>query len=102
VTDSAVYPSISDTALRDLATQDGNSATFTCAPPGSGRRIALDRDEDGIFNGADPVASGRAVTTIQPYNNLNETDRFETAVESNYFLEIVLRALLRWPDFTLR
>jgi len=48
------------------------------------------------------VTSGRAVTTIQPYNNENETDRFETAVESNYFLEIVLRALLRWPDFTLR
>ncbi|WP_226467398.1 Ig-like domain-containing protein [Luteimonas panaciterrae] len=102
VTDSAVYPSISDADLRNLLTQEGNSATFTCAPPGSGQRIALDRDEDGIFNGADTVTSGRAVTTIQPYNNENETDRFETAVESNYFLEIVLRALLRWPDFTLR
>ena len=26
------------------------SATFTCAPPGSGKRIALDRDLDGIYD----------------------------------------------------
>ncbi len=102
VTDSAVYPSISDADLRGLLTQEGNSATFTCAPPGSGRRIALDRDEDGIFNGADTVASGRAVTTIQPYNNENETDEMEDSLQSNYLLEIVEKALLRWPDFTLR
>jgi hypothetical protein len=27
--------------------------TFTCVPPGSGRRLALDRDSDGIPNGND-------------------------------------------------
>ncbi len=27
-----------------------SSATFTCVPPGSGERIALDRDLDGVYN----------------------------------------------------
>jgi len=27
------------------------SVTFTCAPPGSGERIGIDRDEDGIRDG---------------------------------------------------
>ncbi len=35
--------------LRALAVKDGNAVTFTCVPPGSGRR-ALDRDQDGAFN----------------------------------------------------
>ncbi len=31
--------------------------TFTCVPPGSGPRVALDRDADGLLNGDDPVTS---------------------------------------------
>lgn len=27
--------------------------TYTCVPPGSGLRIGLDRDEDGILDGDD-------------------------------------------------
>ncbi|WP_437719685.1 hypothetical protein WMF45_32415 [Sorangium sp. So ce448] len=30
---------------------DGARLTFTCAPPGSGERVALDRDADGSLDG---------------------------------------------------
>ena len=36
--------------LRKLARQNGNSLTFTCAPPGSGYRMSLDRNQDGVYN----------------------------------------------------
>jgi len=35
----------------------GKTITYTCAPPGAGHRIALDRDEDGYLDG-DEVAAG--------------------------------------------
>lgn len=44
-------PPISDTRLRGLANRSSGEITYTCVPPGSGVRIALDRDEDGVFNG---------------------------------------------------
>jgi DNA-binding beta-propeller fold protein YncE len=34
---------VSDSALRALAATPGQEVTYTCAPPGSGRRIALDQ-----------------------------------------------------------
>lgn len=43
---------ISDAALRGLATSDG-PVTYTCVPPGSGVRMAIDRDEDGVLDGND-------------------------------------------------
>ncbi|WP_455205085.1 YncE family protein [Kaarinaea lacus] len=39
-----------DAKLRGAA-KNGKTVTYTCAPPGSGMRIALDRDEDGALNG---------------------------------------------------
>ena len=42
---------ISDSALRALA--PANPLTFTCAVPGSGFRMALDRDEDTVTDGND-------------------------------------------------
>jgi DNA-binding beta-propeller fold protein YncE len=48
---------ISDAALRALAGGgkggDGSEVTYTCVPPGSGVRVALDRDGDGVFNRRD-------------------------------------------------
>jgi hypothetical protein len=44
---------ISDPALRDEALAGGRPVTYTCAPPGSGRRIGLDRDEDALGNGVE-------------------------------------------------
>jgi DNA-binding beta-propeller fold protein YncE len=40
---------LSDTALRELAGE--TPLTFTAVPPGTGRRIALDRDSDGKLDG---------------------------------------------------
>ncbi|MDH5325656.1 MAG: hypothetical protein OEZ68_05145 [Gammaproteobacteria bacterium] len=49
--DSAAAAQLSDAALRDKANADSGEITYTCVPPGSGTRIAIDRDEDGILNG---------------------------------------------------
>jgi len=47
---------ITDVALRAKA-RNGKTVTYTCTPPGSGMRIALDRDEDGVLDG-DEIAAG--------------------------------------------
>jgi len=44
---------ITDTTLRNLAATAGQEVTYTCVPPGSGPRVALDRDLDGRVNGLD-------------------------------------------------
>jgi YVTN family beta-propeller protein len=43
---------ISDAALRALATSEG-PLTFTCATPGSGTRMGVNRDRDGFTDGLD-------------------------------------------------
>ncbi|MEL7448478.1 MAG: beta-propeller fold lactonase family protein [Pseudomonadota bacterium] len=55
VADRAAEPAVDAAALRALAQSPGNALTFTCVPPGSGQRVGLDRDRDGILNG-DEVA----------------------------------------------
>ena len=47
---------LSSAQIRDLAQATNNSLTFTCVPPGSGERIALDRDLDGSYNSDELVA----------------------------------------------
>lgn len=49
---SDINTTISDAALRLLAGTDG-PVTYTCAPPGSGERMGIDRDEDGVYDGLD-------------------------------------------------
>jgi hypothetical protein len=55
---------ISSAALRARAANAGQEVTFTCVPPGSGSRIALDQDEDGAADGderdaaTDPANAG--------------------------------------------
>jgi YVTN family beta-propeller protein len=44
-------PSVSDALLRQVATSGGRPVTYTAVPPGSGHRMALDRDEDGVLDG---------------------------------------------------
>lgn len=46
-------PKIPDPVLRATAHLRGGEITYTCVPPGSGRRIGLDRDDDGILDGND-------------------------------------------------
>ena len=45
--------SLTDAALRSLASQDGQELTYTCVPPGSGRRMGIDRDNDGTADDSD-------------------------------------------------
>ena len=42
---------LSDASLRQSASQKDGELTYTCAPPGSGVRIGIDRDGDGILDG---------------------------------------------------
>jgi DNA-binding beta-propeller fold protein YncE len=54
-TDSGGQPPLSDASLRALASLPSISVTYTCVPPGSGVRIGIDRDLDGILDGDDPL-----------------------------------------------
>lgn len=53
--DTAHARSLRDAELRALV-RDG-SLTFTAVPPGSGRRIGIDRNLDGVLNGDEPNCS---------------------------------------------
>jgi YVTN family beta-propeller protein len=46
-------PDIDDTALRGLAGTAGQEVTYTCAPPGSGERMGVDRDRDDLGDGVE-------------------------------------------------
>ncbi|MEO0424918.1 MAG: hypothetical protein AAF184_21465 [Pseudomonadota bacterium] len=49
--DRAAEPLLNQEDLLALANVAGQELTFTCVPPGSGERIGIDRDADGIFDG---------------------------------------------------
>jgi YVTN family beta-propeller protein len=44
---------LTDAQLRALAAAPEQEVTYTCAPPGSGERMGVDRDLDGSFDGLD-------------------------------------------------
>ncbi len=56
-TDRSSEGAVADATLRDVATTAGNHMTFTAVPPGNGRRIGVDRDDDGAAD-TDEVESG--------------------------------------------
>jgi len=66
-------------ALRSVAATPGQELTYTCVPPGSGTRIGIDRDEDGVFDrseldaGSDPAASATTTTTTIPNGTTTTT-----------------------------
>jgi DNA-binding beta-propeller fold protein YncE len=49
--DRHALPPVHEAALWLLAAQLGRPVTYTCAPPGSGERIGVDRDGDGAWDG---------------------------------------------------
>ena len=51
--DLATEPPLGDVALRSFAATVGQELTYTCVPPGSGTRIGIDRDEDGVLDRGD-------------------------------------------------
>lgn len=50
-TDSAIFPALTSEQLLSLATNEDHAITFTCVPSGTGYRIAIDRDADGVADG---------------------------------------------------
>jgi DNA-binding beta-propeller fold protein YncE len=59
--DRLAAPPISDADLRARAEHGDHAATYTCAPLGSGLRMALDRDGDGCLDGdEDDAGSDKA------------------------------------------
>ncbi|WP_044250448.1 beta-propeller fold lactonase family protein [Chondromyces apiculatus] len=55
-TDHAFAPFLPDAALRLLATLLPIPLTYTCVPPGSGKRFGIDRDGDGFRDGDERLA----------------------------------------------
>jgi len=59
--DRAIEAPLSLNALLNLGLSEGEGTTFTCAPPGSGTRMGVDRDGDGFYDrdeidaGSDPA-----------------------------------------------
>ncbi|MGQ0619518.1 MAG: YncE family protein [Panacagrimonas sp.] len=51
ISDRTAEPPIGERPLRALAATPGQALTYTCVPPGSGLRIGVDRDEDGVRDG---------------------------------------------------
>ncbi|WNG34124.1 hypothetical protein F0U61_11165 [Archangium violaceum] len=54
--DRLSYPLTSDSTLRQRVATTGGAVTFTCAPPGSGQRMGIDRDLDGHLDGDERAA----------------------------------------------
>lgn len=50
--DPTASSTLTDGALRALVATEG-PVTYTCVPPGSGHRMAVDRDEDTVLDGLD-------------------------------------------------
>jgi hypothetical protein len=76
VTDRAAEPAESVPGLWSLAANPGLEQLWTCVPPGSGARMGLDRDEDGVRDaderdaGTNPgdaldVPGGAALTVVE-------------------------------------
>src|SRR5262249_25284483 len=89
--DRASEPLISESTLRTQAGTGGQERTYTCVPPGSGTRIALDRDEDGFFDrteldaGSDPAnaASTPGATTTTSTSSSTTTSTSHTTSTSS-------------------
>ena len=56
---------LSDASLRQRAMQNDGELTYTCTPPGSGVRIGIDRNGDGILDGDEEDAGGHSEHAIR-------------------------------------
>jgi hypothetical protein len=69
-TDRHADSPLTTTAVRNLAATAGQEMTFTCTPPGTGARIGVDRDLDGVFDrreldcGTDPANAASFPATL--------------------------------------
>ncbi|MEC8523871.1 MAG: beta-propeller fold lactonase family protein [Pseudomonadota bacterium] len=76
----------------------GNSITFTCAAPGSGERLAFDRDEDGLYDQFDAETNGRLYTSVQAPDPDAEPVQVERA-EGAFWREEAQKNSGIFPDF---
>jgi YVTN family beta-propeller protein len=66
---------VTDATVRGYAATPGQEMTFTCVPPGTGLRIAIDRDDDSygdgdeIDGGSDPADAGDIPSGVSPLCN---------------------------------
>jgi len=78
-TDREDDPTLTDAQVRALAATPGQELTYTCVPPGTGLRSALDRDEDGFFDtdetdaGSDPADPNSVPGTPSPTSTPTNT-----------------------------
>lgn len=83
--DRASEANLTQAALDGFA-DAGQNLTYTCAPPGSGVRMALDRDLDGVFDrderdqGTDPVNPGHELGACSDAVD-NDGDGFTDAAD---------------------
>ena len=54
--DEAAETNLTQTDMDNIAAVAGQSVTYTCAPPGSGTRMGIDRDRDGALDGDERIA----------------------------------------------
>jgi DNA-binding beta-propeller fold protein YncE len=65
---------LSGASLRQRALQKDGELTYTCTPPGSGVRVGIDRDEDGVLDGdeedagSDPADAKSTIRAAPPYS----------------------------------
>ncbi|MEM7541266.1 MAG: hypothetical protein AAF384_06710 [Pseudomonadota bacterium] len=74
-----------DLALRGLASTEG-PLTYTCVPPGSGNRTAIDRDQDTLLDGVETntgIFLGASDTGTNPALSDTDGDGFSDADEVN-------------------
>jgi len=79
--DRSDEPPLAKADLLRLVDLPGHFLTFTAVPPGSGRRIALDRDQDGILNG-DQASDAMAGHSLERGRDLQLTPRLNDATNS--------------------
>ena len=79
--DRSSEPLILETMLRAQAATVAEERTYTCVPPGTGRRIGVDRDDDGSFDG-DEAAAG---TPLDPPPDLVTTSTSTTSTTSTTY-----------------
>jgi DNA-binding beta-propeller fold protein YncE len=106
-TDRASEALLDKTALRTLAGTQGQELTYTCVPPGSGQRIGIDRDGDGVSdrteldagtNPADPGSFPGATTTTS--TTTTTTTSTSTTMPPAVIVPISTRALNLKDDVT--
>lgn len=97
--DNLVEAPLTDEQLRQWALT--HPVTYLATPPGSGQRLALDRDEDGVYNAHDQVLHGKAVTYVAAANPNAEPEQ-DTVVDAEaggYSREESQKRRGKFPEF---